>query len=265
MSQPQDPADARRSRPSETPQRVPPRAINRATRVSPDATPAPAPAPGGFPPSNLTGVGRSDIAGSIGPAGVRTGGDTPAPAAPPSRLPAAAVVDAPPARSATHLSREQILDATAGCLEDVGYDGTTIRRIARQLDCAVGSIYRYFDDKRALLAAVTQRRFEPVRDRSRAGAPLRDVADLYVMTAHDQAELYRLMFWLASVGQRKNAGDTANAPADVATVPAIVRDVIAAWGEQLGDRAAAESYWAQLHGTIMLGGRADRVPVPAKA
>ena len=36
----------------------------------------------------------------------------------------------------THLSRLQILDATEVCLNTEGYDGTTIRRIAKQLNCA---------------------------------------------------------------------------------------------------------------------------------
>ncbi|MEM6459264.1 MAG: TetR/AcrR family transcriptional regulator [Planctomycetota bacterium] len=150
-------------------------------------------------------------------------------------------------RTPTQLSREQILDATAVCLEDLGYDGTTIRRIAKQLDCAVGSIYRYFDDKRALLAAVIQRRFEPVLDRIDQGAPAEASAGLYVEIARDQPELYRLMFWLASVGR------TADAP----TLPAVVQKVIERWARQHGDPAAAEALWARVHGAILLGRSID--------
>ena len=62
------------------------------------------------------------------------------------------IIDAPTdGRTPTHLSRDQILDATGRCLASRGYDATTIRTIAGVLDCAVGSIYRYFRDKRELL------------------------------------------------------------------------------------------------------------------
>lgn len=179
-----------------------------------------------------------DIAGSIGPAGVS------------SARPAGVATSG---RTPTHLSREQILDATAACLAELGYDGTTIRRIAKRLDCAVGSIYRYFDDKRALLAAVVQRRFDPVIERIEQGAPIDSVADYYALVASEQSELYRLMFWLASVGKDQKAN----------TVPPAIRSIIEGWTKQIGDARVAESYWSQLHGAIMLGRRVDDVPVPA--
>jgi AcrR family transcriptional regulator len=156
-------------------------------------------------------------------------------------------------RTPTHLSREQILDATAACLQEFGYDGTTIRRIAKQLDCAVGSIYRYFDDKRALLAAVVQRRFEPVVQRIEAQAPPQDVADLYAQIASEQPELYRLMFWLSSIGKTTHTN----------TLPTVVRGVIDGWAAQLDDRPAAEHFWSQLHGAIMQGRTADGLTAPA--
>ena len=46
--------------------------------------------------------------------------------------------------------------ATSRCLHQEGYDATTIRKIASLLDCAVGSIYRYFHDKNQILSIVTQ-------------------------------------------------------------------------------------------------------------
>lgn len=205
---------------------------------APDHTFAPGSAPG---PGSTPGPGESAarpaapspaVVGTIGPAS-----------------PGVVV----PARTPTHLSREQILDATDACLQELGYDGTTIRRIAKQLDCAVGSIYRYFDDKRALLAAVVQRRFEPVTERIGEHAPIDAVANLYSQIAADQPELYRLMFWLSSIGKTTHTN----------TLPAIVREVIDGWADQIGDRRAAESYWSQLHGSIMQGRRADDLPIPA--
>ena len=150
--------------------------------------------------------------------------------------------DTPPVRIAVTLSRAQILDVTEACLDELGYDGTTIRRIAARLNCAVGTIYRYFSDKRALLAAVVQRRFQPVLDQIEQGAPVERTAQTYIALAGDAPQQYRLMFWLASV-------QTIGRP----TVPAVIEQIILGWSRQLGDRAAAEQYWAQIHGSLMLG------------
>ncbi len=149
---------------------------------------------------------------------------------------------APPAKTqAVHLSRAQILHATAICLAECGYDGTTIRRIAKQLGCAVGSIYRYFKDKRTLLDAVTQARFEPVAQVAEVSAERS--ASLYAHAAADEPQQYRLMFWLASVGDHHEAPG----------VPEVIQRIIEAWARQMGDRRKAERFWSQLHGRIMLG------------
>ncbi len=147
----------------------------------------------------------------------------------------------PPKPQAINLSRAQILHATAICLAEAGYDGTTIRRIARELGCAVGSIYRYFKDKRSLLDAVTQARFEPVAQVASVSAERS--AALYAHAAADEPQQYRLMFWLASVDDHQG----------VPGVPAVIQEIIDAWAVQMGDRRKAERFWSQLHGRIMLG------------
>ncbi|MEX0653942.1 MAG: TetR/AcrR family transcriptional regulator [Phycisphaeraceae bacterium] len=154
----------------------------------------------------------------------------------------------------TALSRTQIVDATEAVLDTHGYDGATIRRIARQLDCAVGSIYRYFRDKRELLSAVTQRRFEPVAELIEAGHPWRDTAAAYVRVALEQPQQYRLMFWLA--------GSTQRGPAEA---PQVVRRLLAGWARQLGDPGDAARRWSQLHGGIMLGQSVDVILSDAPA
>ena len=148
---------------------------------------------------------------------------------------------------APFLSREQILDATLECLLADGYDGTTIRRIARQLNCAVGSIYRYFKDKRELLDAVTQRRFVAVAEWIEGGATMREGFGAYAQVAGEQPELYRLMFWLQSVGSQQPE------------MPAIIDRIIDGWAAQVSDRRTAERLWSHLHGGIILGRGADHV------
>ncbi len=143
------------------------------------------------------------------------------------------------------LSRQQILDATDQCLAQLGYDGTTIRRIAAQMNCAIGSIYRYFEDKRQLLEAVTQRRFEAVAARAEDGQPLEATVLAYAHQAADDAQAYRLMFWLGSMRPE------ATTPADA--MPGVVRRIIAAWTRQLGDEDRAQRLWSFVHGAVMLG------------
>jgi len=154
-----------------------------------------------------------------------------------------------PLRPHAQLSRSQILDATEECLIDKGYDGTTIRRIAAALGCAVGSIYRYFTDKRELLDAVAQRRFRPVLEHVRGRQRVRRTATLYVQVATDQPEVYRLMFWLASIGRNSAGG----------AMPQIVSQIIEGWATQLGGQAEAELFWSRLHGRLMLGGAVEPI------
>lgn len=146
----------------------------------------------------------------------------------------------------TPLNLSQILDATAACLAESGYDGTTIRRIAARLDCAVGSIYRYCTDKRAILAAVTQRRFEPVVQAIDDHVSVARTADHYAAVAADDAQQYRLMFWLASMQ-----------PDEADALPAVVRQIIEGWTRQLGDPRIAQRLWMQVHGGVMLGQSGD--------
>lgn len=167
---------------------------------------------------------------------------------PPAGFPSAPPPGAgsPPAPTPT-LSLQQILDATAACLNESGYDGTTIRKIAGRLNCAVGSIYRYCTDKRALLAQVTQQRFDPVVQAIDDHVSVGRTAAAYAAVAAQEPQQYRLMFWLSSLGER----DTHNA------VPDVVQRIIAGWTRQLGDPRAAQRLWAQVHGAIMLGMTAD--------
>ncbi|MEM6259876.1 MAG: TetR/AcrR family transcriptional regulator [Planctomycetota bacterium] len=164
-----------------------------------------------------------------------------------------AVVDqgdkSPQVKTPTCLDRTQILDATARVLREKGYDGTTIRTIAKQLDCAVGSIYRYFKDKRQLLDAVCQRRFDAVAEHAELRSPISKTALMYARVAAEQPEQYRLMFWLASIGKQQQSE----------ALPAIVRRILSGWTESLGDQAAARKTWAALHGAINLGLAPDQI------
>jgi len=152
-------------------------------------------------------------------------------------------------KTPTCLDRAQILDATARVLREKGYDGTTIRTIAKQLDCAVGSIYRYFKDKRQLLDAVCQRRFDAVAEHAELRSPVTKTVLMYARVAAEQPEQYRLMFWLASIGKQQQSE----------ALPTIVRRILAGWTESLGDQALARRTWATLHGAVNLGLAPDQI------
>jgi len=151
--------------------------------------------------------------------------------------------------AATPLSAEQILEATARCLREEGYDATTIRRIAGRLDCAVGSIYRYYTDKRELLDAVAQSALEPAAALVEAGGSVEDSAALYHQIAASDPAMYRLMFWIAALDAATDGGQR---------TPGIVERIIRNWSRRLGDESAARIAWMTLHGCLMLG--ADEEP-----
>ena len=164
--------------------------------------------------------------------------------------------------TAQQLSRTQILLATVHVLREDGYDATTIRRIASRLDCAVGSIYRYFRDKRDLLAAVTEQMLHPVAEALKDGEGFFASVQRYHTLATQHAETYRLMFWVAhQVFDRTEAEARLGAsivPASTptvagASVPGVVREIIDGWAALLGDAKRAERCWALIHGLSQLG------------
>jgi AcrR family transcriptional regulator len=55
---------------------------------------------------------------------------------------------------------EQMLNASAQLIDEVGYDALTTTLIAKKAGVAVGSLYQFFPDKRAVVQALTQRNLE---------------------------------------------------------------------------------------------------------
>ena len=55
---------------------------------------------------------------------------------------------------------ERMLDACAELIDELGYDGVTTTLIAERAGVAVGSLYQFFPDKRAVVRALTERNLE---------------------------------------------------------------------------------------------------------
>lgn len=159
-----------------------------------------------------------------------------------------------------HLSREQILRTTAQCLRESGYDATTIRKIASMLSCAVGSIYRYFRDKRDLLYTVTQEQIEPVLAALDTGRSFEDSVRCYLEQVSTDTATYQLMFWLACAGSsEKDKSRAESARATDHDLPLVVRKIIARWGRVLSDQEVARRCWALVHGGLLLGETPDDI------
>ncbi|MFE1752324.1 TetR family transcriptional regulator [Streptomyces anandii] len=76
-------------------------------------------------------------------------------------------------RSAERLTR--ILDACADLLDEVGYDALSTRAVAVRAGVPIGSVYRFFGNKRAMADALAQRNLE--RYTERVGERLRDTGE----------------------------------------------------------------------------------------
>lgn len=66
-------------------------------------------------------------------------------------------------RSAARVQR--MLDACAAIVEEVGYEGLTTTLLAERAGVAIGSVYQFFPDKRAVVQALTERNLETYRNR----------------------------------------------------------------------------------------------------
>lgn len=78
-------------------------------------------------------------------------------------------------RSAERLTR--ILDACAALLDEVGYDALSTRAVAQRAGVPIGSVYRFFGNKRQMADALAQRNLDRYAERVTqrlAGGGVRD-------------------------------------------------------------------------------------------
>jgi AcrR family transcriptional regulator len=81
---------------------------------------------------------------------------------------------------------ERILDAACAEVVERGYDAASTSGIAKRAEIAVGSVYRYFPDKRSLIQAIERRNqaryTEAVSERLATVATWRDAVDVTLNT-----------------------------------------------------------------------------------
>jgi AcrR family transcriptional regulator len=128
---------------------------------------------------------------------------------------------------------ESLLAAARHCFGTFGYDASSIAGIARMAGVSDGLMYRYFDDKRALLVAVLAQFFEELIDRARAAVAaeasfagrLRALTRTHLQTMVDEPELCRLF-----LRQTRDAGNYIGSPLHELTsrYTALLREIVAA-------------------------------------
>src|ERR1700751_4700643 len=61
--------------------------------------------------------------------------------------------------------RQQILDAACECVRKAGFHGASMAEIAQAAGLSVGQIYRYFENKEAIIAAIVAQDLAAIREK----------------------------------------------------------------------------------------------------
>ena len=61
--------------------------------------------------------------------------------------------------------RQQILDAACDCVRQAGFHGASMAEIAKTAGLSVGQIYRYFENKEAIIAAIVAQDLAEMREK----------------------------------------------------------------------------------------------------
>ena len=70
-----------------------------------------------------------------------------------------------PSRPSTEARRQQIQDAAAACFRRSGFHGASMAEIAKTANLSVGQIYRYFENKEAIIAAIVEQDMADKREK----------------------------------------------------------------------------------------------------
>ena len=71
----------------------------------------------------------------------------------------------PSTRPNVEARKQQIVDAASTCVRRAGFHGASMAEIAQTAGLSVGQIYRYFENKEAIIAAIVARDIAEMRDK----------------------------------------------------------------------------------------------------
>lgn len=160
-----------------------------------------------------------------------------------------------------HELREEVLTAARDMFVRDGYDSVSMRKVADRVGVAPGTIYHYFEDKDAILAAICEetfarldKRMEALRDDS-SGDPLarlRRGGRVYVQFGLDHPQHYFLTFALSNTGPKPDSVKRLGMQS-FDCLRANVRACVEAGVTRSKDvEELAQSLWASMHGVVML-------------
>ena len=156
--------------------------------------------------------------------------------------------------------RRAIVDASMRLFVEHGYEGWSLRALAKELGCSHATPYRYFEDKAAIFAAVRTegfRRFAAhLRQRVGEQAEVRDrlyaLARAYFGFAEEQGPAFRVIFGMGQPEIDSYPGVLEAAGDAWSVVLGVVSDAIDA-GVIDGDvDEVAHTMWASVHGVVTL-------------
>lgn len=156
-------------------------------------------------------------------------------------------------------TRERIIAEAERQFAELGPDKASLRSIARAIGWTAASLYRYFPNKEALLAATRAAVLNRFSDRIESAYAAsegpwersRAVGRAYARFAFEEPHAYRLVFGMAAPDPKPPELEEAEARS-LRTVTDYVQDMIDAGLLQGEADAIGRAYWAALHGLIVL-------------
>lgn len=156
-------------------------------------------------------------------------------------------------------TRERIIAEAERQFAKLGPDKASLRSIARAIGWTAASLYRYFPNKQALLAATRAAVLNRFSDRIEAAYAAADgpwersraIGRAYAGFAFDEPHAYHLMFGMAAPDAKPQELVEAE-NRSLRTVTDYVQDMIDAGLIEGGAEQIGRAYWAALHGLIVL-------------
>ena len=153
-------------------------------------------------------------------------------------------------------TQQAILQAALEIASEEGWESVTMRRLAERIEYSPSAIYKYFEDKEAILLALLRQGFqrqlaalEQISTQAHSpSARLLQIAGAYWDFAWQHPILYQLMFDLQG---------TLHEVEEAKALFLAVREAIEEWSQAQGVRmadldAAVDILWATMHGLVAL-------------
>jgi AcrR family transcriptional regulator len=155
--------------------------------------------------------------------------------------------------------RLALIEAARTVLNEEGYDGLTIRRVAERAEYGLGTVYSYFSDKDDLLYTLTQDDFIRLTEQLRAirethtnAAAVRAMLLSYVRMGLEQPRSYEIMFMLRPRLANRSVGDDGQEHAYGVFRRCIVETIDAGEFRPADPDVLAQLLWASVHGLVSL-------------